>query len=528
MKKILQSLSLALLIMGGSTALGYSYSGKSFFSAINPFQLSFPERIAAFRSDRMFAKECGWGGAIQVVGFWQQSNDSDGLAKYFFPFDKCALIAGEVGSSAVKAHSADLLANYFGVYTEPVSSTVGIPSPNTLTFQSSLSMCPKHKVYGVGLAWEQRLWRCFWADVSTSIVQVQNKLNFKEKIQNAGGGDVPDDAYANMTEALASNKFNYGRFSNCTMKKSGFADVELRLGWEKDLCEGCGVGGLYIGTVIPTGNKPGNTDLSATATTGVNSDPCDWGRYIFQPIVGNNHHWGILFGSYGRLDLFNSGSGCPLTLLTDCTAKYLFSNCQKRSYDLKGKPWSRYIHTWNDSSADANDLTISDLIPLINYTTLQSSVRPGWSLDWNTALHYTYRCFGLEAGVNVFVREGENICITGKIRNGIGLADLYEWADSDTVVTESLETVSFDAWGNATDTDIDGNDIFLTISQSDLDVISAAAPAVFNGTFYGALSYEWNNCKLPVFFNGGGSYTVTSDNGAVSNWVAWIKVGVSF
>ncbi|MBT4856150.1 hypothetical protein HOM50_04940 [bacterium] len=526
MKKILK-LSLALLLVLGAQA-DYNYTGKSFFSTINPSQLSFPERVASFRTDRQYAKECGWGAAFQAVGFWQSSGSSDRLGEYFMPFNKCALVAGEYGSNSVKTHSNDLLANYFGVFTDTVNTTVGVPSPNTLTFQSTISMKPQHKVYGVGLTWQQRLFKCLWADVSTSIVQVQNKMNFCEKVQNSGGGNVPEGSYANMTAAFASNRLNYGRITKCNMKKSGVADVEFRLGYEKDLCDCCGVGGIYVGGLIPTGNKPGDTKLSTATTTSSTTKPCDYGRYMFQPIVGNNHHWGVLFGSYGRLEIINSNSGCPLTLMTDCTAKYLASNKQKRSFDLKGKPWSRYIHTWNNSAAVATDLTLANLVPLINYTTLNSNVRPGWSLDWNNALHYQYKCFAFEVGCNVYAREGESISCCQKIQGGIGLADLYEWADEDTVVTAGLETITRDNWGNATDVDIDGNDVYLTVAQADIDYMSAAAPPVFNGTIYGAVTYDWNNCKVPAFISGGGSYTFTSDNAALNNWVAWVKIGIAF
>lgn len=115
-----------------------------------------------------------------------------------------------------------------------------------------------------------------------------------------------------------------------------------------------------------------------------------------------------------------------------------------------------------------------------------------------------------------------------KIQGGIGLADLYEWADEDTVVTAGLETITRDNWGNATDVDIDGNDVYLTVAQADIDYMSAAAPPVFNGTIYGAVTYDWNNCKVPAFISGGGSYTFTSDNAALNNWVAWVKIGIAF
>lgn len=532
MKRLLKLSLVSLIAFGAVADCDHGYTSKSFFSNINPYQLSFPSRISFFRSDRMYAKDCGWGSAFQAVGFWSQTSASDDLARYFFPFNKTSLVAGEYYASATQSRTNDLLANYFGVFTNNVTNGSGVPTD--LTFQSTISMCPKSKTYGVGLTWSQRLFNCFWADVSTSIVQVQNELNFKEKVSNYGADNVPDGSYGTMSAALSSNRAHYGRFTNNTMKKSGVADVELRLGMEKDICDCCGVGGIYAGVVIPTGNKPGKTDSSATTVgssskTAMNTmEPCDWGRYIFQPIVGNNHHWGVIIGSYGRLEVFHSNDGCPLTLMTDCTGKYLFSNCQKRSFDPYDKMWGRYIHVLTDSTADPASVSLTDFKPLINYSTLNANVTPGWSIDWNTALHYQLNCWGFEAGMNVYAREMEKVSINQNLQNGLGFADLYSWADDIGLYTNSLETIQNDGWGNQTDTDANGNDVYVVINKGDLDPFSAAAPSVLNSTFYGALSFEWDNCKVPTFFSGGGSYTFTSDNGAADCWTAWIKIGLSF
>jgi hypothetical protein len=509
---------------------GYQHTAKSFLSTINPFQLNFPERISSFYPDRRQVKECGWGGSLQLVGIWQDSRESEKLAEYFFPFNKNTLVAGEWSSAAAAARTNDLVAEYFGLFTRPL----GNEDVRLGNFQSSLCMKPQHKVYGVGISWQQRLPKCLWFDISTAIVQVRNKLHMHEVIENVGSGNTPSGAYSNMTDALASTRLDFGRFTNCVMKKNGFADIEVRLGMESEICGTCATGGMYLGGVIPTGNrvgKVGSPDCSCANSCPTSSAlSSEKNRYLFSPVVGNNHHYGFMFGAYSALLVFHDSCDNPVSFHTDLNCRYLFENTQRRSFDVKGKPWSRYIPVWATGAISDAQTTpvISDLKPLINYSTLCAKVTPGWSMDWNSALRYKRSCFAIELGSNVFVREGERVCISESLRPNLGFADVYNWAGRGVTFTTSLETINNDNFGAAVDFNMNGNAEYVSITTSQLDSESAASPAVFNATLYGAASGEWNNCRLPLFASVGGGYTFTADNASVEGWTIWCKIGCSF
>ena len=78
----------------------------------------------------------------------------------------------------------------------------------------------------------------------------------------------------------ANTTFLYGLMptgTNATRRKTGVADVELKIGYDALCTECCFVNG-YVGVLVPTGNRP-------------------QAKYVFEPIVGHNHHVGVLFGS---------------------------------------------------------------------------------------------------------------------------------------------------------------------------------------------------------------------------------------
>lgn len=68
-----------------------------------------------------------------------------------------------------------------------------------------------------------------------------------------------------------------------------------------------------------------------------------------------------------------------------------------------------------------------------------------------------------------------------------------------------------------------------TIQATDLDLNTAATPAILTNTLYGTLGFHLYEREYPLFGNVGGSYTFSKNNDAVPRrWVIWVKMGVSF
>ena len=67
------------------------------------------------------------------------------------------------------------------------------------------------------------------------------------------------------------------------------------------------------------------------------------------------------------------------------------------------------------------------------------------------------------------------------------------------------------------------------IQESDLNLNSAATPALFANTLYGTVGFHAYDREYPLFGNFGASYTFSKNNNAVPRrWVLWFKMGLSY
>ena len=136
----------------------------------------------------------------------------------------------------------------------------------------------------------------FWFEGSLPIERVQNHVILTEIIENDGGGPAlnPDGTVQigldnsprvdSMTAAFAQCNWSYGRIPNRKITKWGVADIELKIGYNSIDCEACGMNS-YLGIVVPTGTRVR-------------------GKVLFEPIVGNNHHLGVMIGNSMSVELW--------------------------------------------------------------------------------------------------------------------------------------------------------------------------------------------------------------------------------
>jgi len=116
----------------------------------------------------------------------------------------------------------------------------------------------------------------------------------------------------------------HARMSTRPLSKTAFAEVTAQLGW--NFCTGPGYHcGLALRAAAPTGNRP----------TG------DW---LFEPIVGNGHHWelgGSLTTHWCSWKSFDERY--EVNTYVDINITHLFTSRQTRTFDLWCSPLSRYM-----------------------------------------------------------------------------------------------------------------------------------------------------------------------------------------
>jgi len=510
-----KSFGVLLLIAGASTNLqadcDCKVSSHTFFSVRPLYQSASPERVSLFH-DPMVREE-GRGGNFELTFLGGKSTRNKGLARFFTPFCKDSLLVLENPT----AGTPDLIAQNFNIDT--VNGT----------FQSNIQFKMHESVFAIGLTYRQSFGgrfsdeegnRRLWVEISSPVTRVHNTVILEEQIVNNGGGaavitGLPAGQVIvdSMTAAFNQSDWLYGKIDPThKLTKWRLADIEAKIGYEWMSGEQCGVES-YVGVLIPTGYRPK-------------------AEYIFEPIVGHNKHVGIMWGNSAYYKLCETNCW-NIDIYADTCAKYLFRRNETRSFDLKNKPWSRYIELYANfaQAQQANALAVAGNIaaaatlstPGINLLTQDLKVTPRFSYTVNCAVAAKSQRCDLELGWNFFAREAECVRLANaftpafamKSPLGAGATMPVRTINNNFLAANQL---AFSAANFSTS----------LIQESDLDLESAAHPAVLSNSIYGAAGYRWDDRCYPMFAGFGGNYEFGKDNSVLNRWTVWGKCGVSF
>jgi hypothetical protein len=533
-KYFIKIMAASLLLAGNALAsdsgttnksCDHEATGHSFLWIRPQFRSVDPIYLAGFRDEWLLAKECGFGGALQVALFGGRTTKEDEIARYFLPFGKTTILVQE-DQALDPASTADVYSVNFNVVT------VGG------NFESTVTLSPHQSTVGLGLHYRQAFYvdeacgRAFWASISGPITMVKNSLNFEEVVTSTGGGasTTASGAVPNMTAAFQQTAWLYSHIypnTHNSHHKVGLADIELKIGYEWTQHDPCHAES-YIGFLIPTGNA-------------VEAD------FLFSPIVGEGKHWGIMLGSYYGMNIWNSECG-EKSLRTEYAlhGEYLFKKKQIRSFDLVGKQWSRFLPVYLSAGAAlAAQSNLTDInsnsTPGINVFTQPVNVTPGYSVNFTAALVYESCSFNAELGYNFFARQAECVklaqpwALTPVLRAGTGGTLGAGTGDINPIrdITGNyfLENASFVGVPPAPSLPVQPADFaFAVITENDLDLVSASQPCGISNIVYGSIGCDFDTfCDFPAFANLGGEYEFSrSNNAMVNRWTVWGKVGISF
>lgn len=541
----------ALMLHANKQSTNYQdCTSRSYFD-VRPYFQNGPEQNSFFRNDLMDSSEDNCGGAFQIVPFGGASGSSNKLASYFLPptAKGCILTVQEYNPNLNNDTPADtwqLFTNNEGVRpgVNLEARNFNIRTKNG-TFKSEISFRPKQTYFGVGFQWKQRLTTKdngkteLWFEAKAPFVHVSNKMNLDELVLDKGGGvDLShnngkglDNApvVANMKEAFAQMNWKYGRINDCNepSTKNGFADLELRLGYNP-VQEGCCLLSTHVGIVFPTGNKPKALKM-------------------FEPIVGNGHHFGVLWGTAILVDLWSCEKNA-LSTAFDIRARYLCQNKQMRMFDLHHKPWSRFLEVYQNIDAAAAAYNNPDTFGSysgtsgINVFTLCAKVTPRFQTDFNTGLiykHYNGRCgvFMAEAGINTWVRQGDKIelnCCDSL--GGVAIKDIQGLGNTQyaRTINNNFYSEQYPYGGLLANSDVYGsapaNNVgirYAALTADDIDLHSGGAPYALSFTGYLTLGYKRSE-DCPEFMSVGGSYEAANCNAVLHRWMVWGKLGTTF
>ncbi|MEX0849784.1 MAG: hypothetical protein WD055_06140 [Candidatus Dependentiae bacterium] len=239
------------------------------------------------------------------------------------------------GSGVANRGQKDWLADYFGLPTD---------------YESTLSFKPRISNYLVDFYMYLGLdeWLCgLFFFIHAPVVNTRWDLNYCESIENMGTAAYPigyftpeevprstlrDSVSEYMSDCngidLGDDVFvqplNVARIACDSKSDTALADIRFALGWNFFQDEDYHVGLGFAGAA-PTGTRPK-------------------GEFLFEPIVGNGHHWELGGLAWGHVVFWRSE--CEEKFFAgwmQANITHMFKTKQHRFFDLKCKPMSRYM-----------------------------------------------------------------------------------------------------------------------------------------------------------------------------------------
>ncbi len=374
-----------------------------------------------------------WYGSFSTTAEYDQSFDSKRITNLLFGPDLINDNHIKVSGSRTLNRSAhDWLADYFYLPTD-YESTVSF-KPSIKQFLLDLNL------YLSFNDWYPGLYLAFYAP----LVHTRWKLNIEEEIINCGvnnadagyysaqsvqrgalqqsfsnyisGVNTPDfvqlqnaqDPLSNTISVVAA-PLRAGIMSTKGKTKTRLADFRGEVGWNFLWCDDYHLG-TYITMAAPTGNR-------------VN------GKYLFEPIAGDGHHFEIGGGITAHwLAISNEDESLQLRVYGNAMIVHLCGTRQHRTFDLKGKPFSRYMLVMKNNTTIQNALSGDNsgtlvtpssqfnnlLTPLANISNTSVEVSVPAQAEITLMFNLRYQNWSFDIGYDFWARTADK-CL--KIRN---------------------------------------------------------------------------------------------------------------
>ena len=386
MKRI-SKLLVACMLHSAAFALG-TFEQKTFLLPHNPVHTQLLEQTMwrTHRHNPALMQD----GHVQVTGFYGESMNRASLGRYFG-------IGNGKNSFQVGAgndNDTDLDGGYL-IHDQANAAAS--------TLAGKVTLNPRQTIYGANISYRQSMTGPFagvFFQASMPIVQVANNLGLTIEnptdvvlgIQHYSladyfAGTVNVEAGANAQAPLNKGKMVMGE-----RRATGLADISLQLGY-KLICNEDTHLDVSLRGIVPTGNQ-------------------STGDYLFEPLVGNNNHFGIGAGIDADATLWHK-DGHRLSLQGGAQYTYVLEANEMRMAAIQrrtddGFKYNQYVAV----AAPGAPLDLAKqpvLAPAANGLAQQFSVRPGSQLELLTGLGFHSGGLSVNVGYNLNWREQEQV-----------------------------------------------------------------------------------------------------------------------
>lgn len=182
--------------------------------------------------------------------------------------------------------------------------------------------------------------------------------------------------------------------------------------------------GTFARLVAPTGSRPD-------------------GIHLFEPIIGNGHHWECGGGLTGHMVILDRPEeNRTVSIYGVGYVTHLFTTEQHRVFDLKKNgPLSRYML----ASRELVNSTVTEWAPVANITRLPVRVKSSIQTDIAVMAHYFHNNFTLDAGYSLWARSKEQITATDTEDHAQSQLNGKHWfvGTDDTISSHAATTTSY-------------------------------------------------------------------------------------
>jgi hypothetical protein len=250
--------------------------------------------------------------------------------------------------------------------------------------------------------------------------------------------------------------------------------------------------------------------------TGNHQDP----EYLFFPVVGNNGHVGIGAGVDFQLLLNRDVSQFAACFFLSLESTFFIKNNQTRTFDLLGRPWSRYLLLTNIDGPRGNTT------PGVNVLTRDVKVHLYNTVDFVMGWRFKTDRYELEFGYSIWGHGDEQLYLRCPFKDVWGIAGCVTDCATDEFIPGPLTPVT--ASGSTIEFRAPNDEIFIPILESDLDLNSGAAQAAFNNQFHFSAGMIHKGKRMDGCFGVGIFFDFPHRNTSLPMVGGWAKVGSSF
>lgn len=422
---------------------------------------------------------------LQAVGSFQDSLANSKIRRYFL-FDRLDNLSVKGDTAAPTPYARDVRAEW-----------LGLPA----TFAGGMTVNPKQRQWSVLLEgytslepWfpDSEFLRTFWIGIGLPIQGVKNDIRLTQTLVVGTTSDFPQD----LVQALANPAWNFAKFGPAKTI-IGAAELNFKCGvnfLDRDAFQI----GMYSSFIFP---------LRGAANP----------EYVFSPFLGNNRHFGYSTGVLFQLPLNCNTQDYLCALFVEMEGIYFFRDIQQRTFDLKGKPWSRYL-LFNAQDGRRN-------IPGVNVLTRSARVRAYCMGDFAFGLRFQEGGWEMEVAYSPWLRSRESVRLRKCFSSEVGIAGVGSVAGTGIPATASQSTIQAQA---ADDLDLKGNLTFVAIRDIDIETNSAAARGAINHRAVADIGYALASCSTDARIGVGAFVEIPQYNSDFTRWGAWGKMVVTF